>query len=85
MKKITIAIMATLLVFIMVACGRRQDSNTNTTPSTQTTTQPTTMTILPDIDPTLDTNIPDPNINTEMPSYTDGTAPSGDMRSGMMN
>ena len=30
-------------------------------------------TILPSILPTLDTNIPDPDIDTQMPIYTDGT------------
>jgi PBP1b-binding outer membrane lipoprotein LpoB len=81
MKKISIAVLAAILVFSMAACGRKQDN----TPTTKPTTQPTEMTILPNIDPTLDTNIPDPNINTEIPTYTDGTDPSGDMRSGMMN
>ena len=81
MKKTLIAILAAFYVLTMAACGRKQDTNTNTTPSTQ----PTTMTILPELDPTLDTNIPDPNINTEIPTYTDGTDPSGDMHSGLMN
>ena len=81
MKKISIAVLAAILVLSMAACGRKQDN----TPTTMPTTQPTKMTILPNIDPTLDTNIPDPNINTEIPTYTDGTDPSGDMRSGMMN
>ena len=81
MKKISIAVLAAILVLSMAACGRKQDN----TPTTMPTTQPTEMTILPNIDHTLDTNIPDPNINTEIPTYTDGTDPSGDMRSGMMN
>lgn len=81
MKKISIAVLAAILVLYMAACGRKQDN----APTTMPTTQPTEMTILPNIDPTLDTNIPDPNINTEIPTYTDGTDPSGDMRSGMMN
>ena len=81
MKKISIAVLAAILVLSMAACGRKQDN----TPTTMPTTQPTEMTILPNIDPTLDTNIPDPNINTEIPTYTDGTDPSRDMRSGMMN
>lgn len=81
MKKISIAVLAAILVLSMAACGRKQDN----TPTTKPTTQPTEMTILPNIDPTLDTNIPDPDINTEIPTYTDGADPSGDMRSGMMN
>ena len=31
------------------------------------------LTILPDILPTLETNIPDPEVNTQMPIYTEGT------------
>ena len=81
MKKISIAVLAAILVLSMAACGRKQDN----TPTTMPTTQPTEMTILPNIDPTLDTNIPDPNINTEIPTYTDGTDPSGYMRSDMIN
>lgn len=81
MKKISIAIVSVLLVLTMAACGGKQDTNVTTMP----TTQPTAMTILPDIDPTLETNIPDPEINTDMPTYTDGTDPTADMRSGLMN
>jgi len=81
MKKITIAVVSAFLVLTITACGRRQDTNMTSMP----TTQPTTMTILPDIDPTLETNIPDPEINAEIPTYTDGTDPTADMRSGLMN
>mgnify|MGYP002513141085 CR=1 FL=1 len=80
-RKLLALFLSAAMMMSMAACGRKQDN----TPTTMPTTQPTEMTILPNIDPTLDTNIPDPNINTEIPTYTDGTDPSGDMRSGMMN
>ena len=31
------------------------------------------MTLLPSMDPTINTNIPDPDVDTKMPMYTDGT------------
>lgn len=72
MKKLIIVFVVVVLIISLNACGRRQDA----TPTTNSTTQPTT---IPFIDPTLDTNIPDPNINTEMPTYTDGTDPIDDI------
>lgn len=78
MKKITIAIMAAVLVFAITACGRNRDTD----PSSAPTTQPTTMPFMPEMDPTLDTNIPDPDINTETPTFTDGTDPADGSNSG---
>ena len=57
MKKISIVTLAFILAASLAACGRR-----NNTPDTQ-------MTILP----TIETNIPDPDVDTKMPMYTDGT------------
>lgn len=79
MKKISVLILAFLLVCSLAACGRRNNED-NTTPST--VAPATTLPLMPELDPTLDTNIPDPDINTEMPTFTDGTDPSdaaGDM------
>ena len=76
MKKISILLLSFLLAFGITACGR----NNNDTDIVPTTILPeTSMPLLPDMDPTLDTNIPDPSINTEMPTYTDGTDPSEEM------
>ena len=64
MKKYSLIAIGILLALNLTACGRR-----NQMPDP-------TMTILPSMDPTLDTNIPDPEIDTKMPIYTDGTDPS---------
>lgn len=67
MKRITIFFITALVAISLVACGRNDRTPTDTTaPSTD-------MNILPDMDPTLDTNIPDPSVDTSMPIYTDGT------------
>lgn len=76
MKKISIFVLSLLLALGVAACGRNNREE-NITPSNIQPSQ--SMPILPDMDPTLDTNIPDPNINTEMPTYTDGTDPTGMM------
>ena len=65
MKKLFIASIVLILIFTFAACGRRQETESNTT------SLPTTMPYFPEMDPTLDTNIPDPHINTEIPTYTD--------------
>lgn len=72
MKKIAIFFLTLGLAATLAACGRRD--NANTTPSTsaptRSTTAPTTeVTILP----TLETNIPDPNVDTSMPDMTETT------------
>lgn len=66
MKKIAIFALVLVLALGLCACGRRNDTPVNTMPSTD-------MSIIPDMDATLDTNIPDPNVDTEMPLYTDNT------------
>ena len=67
MKRIAIIFLAAFVAISLVACGRNNNAQNNTTaPSTD-------MNILPDMDPTLDTNIPDPSVDTSMPIYTDGT------------
>ena len=55
MKKISIVTLAFILAASFAACGRR-----NNTPDTQ-------ITILP----TIETNIPDPEVDTSMPDMTD--------------
>ena len=67
MKRITIFFITALVAISLVACGRN-----NSTPA-ESTAPSTDMNILPDMDPTLDTNIPDPSVDTSMPMYTDGT------------
>ena len=65
MKKHYIFAVILTLAISLAACGRR-----NETPNTD-------MTILPGINPTIGTNIPDPEVDTKMPMYTDGTEMGG--------
>ena len=67
MKKFYMIILVFLLVVSLAACGRR--NNTDTIPTTQPSTG---MDLTPDMPP-VETNIPDPNVDTSMPMYTDGT------------
>ena len=78
MRKLITAFVVVVLIISLAACGRRQDA----TPTTNSTAQPTT---IPFNDPTLDTNIPDPHINTEVPTYTDGSDPIDDILPDPMN
>lgn len=70
MKRIQILLLTATLILCLAACGRsdRNDmSATSTMPNSG-------MTIMPN--PTFDTNIPDPDVDTKMPIYTDGTDPT---------
>ncbi len=70
MKKCCIFALLLVLALSLCACGRNNDA---TVPSTRSVMPSTDMNILPDTMPTLETNIPDPNVDTQMPGYTDGT------------
>ena len=76
MKKISIMFLVLAMTLCIAACGRNNNEE-NSVPST--ILPETTMPFLPEMDPTLDTNIPDPDINTEMPTYTDGTDPTDEI------
>ena len=84
MKKISIYILTVVIALSLCACGRKDNQTPGTImPSTDTD-------ILPDTMPTLDTNIPDPSVDTEMPIYTEGTDTTGTTdaernRAGIMN
>lgn len=73
MKKVLIALLVLVMALSLVAC-RRRNNDVETTPTT--TPQTSEMPFIPDMDPTLDTNIPDPSVDTQMPIYTDGTDPT---------
>lgn len=64
MKKISIFLLALVVAGSLAACGRNNDNGSNSTSD---------MTILPTNMPTIGTNIPDPEIDTQMPMYTEGT------------
>lgn len=65
MKRTGIIMIAVVLALSLCACRRKDTTKpTPTAPTQATPTQPaTTPTILPEMDPTLDTNIPDPNVD----------------------
>ena len=67
MKRFLIIAFIFVLAVSLVACGRMNNQNTIST------TQPSTgMDLTPSMPP-METNIPDPNVDTSMPMYTDGT------------
>lgn len=70
MKKITTIALAIIMAASLAACGRRNNNETSA-PTTNATDYNTT--IIPDMDATIGTNIPDPNVDTSMPMYTNGT------------
>ncbi|MBQ6839457.1 MAG: hypothetical protein IJO45_02055 [Oscillospiraceae bacterium] len=74
MRKFTIFALVLVLAFALTACGRRNDTPTEAVPpATQAPTQQSTM---PTIDPTMGTNIPDPEVDSTMPDLMDPTGGS---------
>ena len=72
MKKITAIALVALLVLSLAACGKSNDNAANTTPTTETS-------MLPQMDPTMDTNVPDESVNNHSTDSTDqSTAPGND-------
>ena len=77
MKKLFSITLALVLIFALTACGcQAQDKTPATTapttvpttvPTTAPTTEPTLASTVPSMDPTLETNIPDPSVDTSMP------------------
>ena len=65
MKLFATTILATFLTVLLTACGCSNSALTDTTTPNST--------MIPDILPTIETNIPDPEVDTEMPIYTNGT------------
>ena len=71
MKKLSIFALIIVLALSVAACGKKDDTNR------QDTTVPTTgNSMLPEMDPTMDTNIPDDNVNG---NSTDTTNSTGDV------
>ena len=74
MKKFGVLFLCMILILSLAACGRR-DKNKETMPTVTTTiptTMPETVPIIPETDPTLGTNIPDPNVDSSMPILDNG-------------
>ena len=75
MRKFTTWVLVLVLALSLTACGRRNEKPTETAPSV--TQAPTDEATLPTIDPTMGTNIPDPEVDTSMPDLMDPTGESG--------
>lgn len=77
MKKFIFAVLVLVLATALVACGCQNRGNTanSSIATTQPTTAPTTPTIIDPtfMNPTIETNIPDPDINTESDMGTEET------------
>ena len=80
MKKLSIFALILVLVLALAACGKKNDTGS------QNTTVPTTgNSVLPEMDPTMDTNIPDDNVNgnsTDTTGTTDATGSNSGSTSG---
>lgn len=87
MKKLFTVALALVLTFSMAACGcQAQDKTPATTapttvPTTAPTTTPTTAPTMP-MDPTVETNIPDPSVDPSMPDNGSASEESGNNGSG---
>ncbi len=70
MKKFTLFAVAFILMSALCACGRK-DEPKPTAP--QSNTQPSTVapSLMPELDPTLETNIPDPTVNENSQGFED--------------
>ncbi len=82
MKKLSAVLLAVVLVLSLAACRMRNDTpeTTPTVVTTLPTTAPETAPVQTEPMPTLETNIPDPNVDNSMPGMnngTDGTENSG--------
>ena len=89
-----IGIIATILVLAVSLCACRRKENIRPTETMPAITEPpTSPTVLPQMDPTMETNIPDPSVeatthneettaNNEATDTTDGTGETGDMSRG---
>ncbi len=74
MKNFGILAIVFVIIVSCAACGRNDDPET-VAPTTNSTGTESTMIpdVIPDVLPTIETNIPDPSVDTEMPMYTEGT------------
>ena len=86
MKKYGIFALVLALAMSLAACGcqKQPEPTTPTVNTTVPTTLPETVPVIPETDPTIGTNIPDPNVDdSTMPTMdtdmngTDGTESTG--------
>ena len=81
MKKFGIFALTVILLISLVACGRRKETKPTATTSNTRSTVPDVTILDPTImDPTLDTNIPDPEVDSTMPDLMDPTSATENTR-----
>lgn len=72
MKKLSLIALMAILALSLAACGMNNADDT-TVPTTLPTTVPTTEnSVLPEMDPTSATNVPDPDVEGAVPDGNDG-------------
>ena len=77
MKKISILALTLMMIFSMIGCRRKEETRpTQTTPPA--TQEVTTPSIMPTIDPTMGTNIPDPTVDSNSNQMDDSTTNTTD-------
>ena len=65
MKALVATILSVMVAFSLTACGCSNNIFEDTRPQSTT--------LIPDVLPTIETNIPDPDIDTQTPIYTEST------------
>ena len=73
MKKLSMIALALVLSLSLAACGRSKNNETSAPTNTTANNATFDPTMIPDMDPTKETNIPDPSVDTSMPKNTDAT------------
>lgn len=86
MKKLFTIVLAFVLTFVLAACGCQAQETAPTTVATvpattvPVTTAPTTEATIPStmepMDPTIETNIPDPDVDNSTPGMTEDSTES---------
>ena len=72
MKKLCSIALAAILMLSLAACGRNKTEDTVPTTTLPTTVPTTERSILPEMDPTMDTNVPDADVEGAVPDGNDG-------------
>ena len=85
MKKLFTIALSLVLTCSLAACGCQAQEPAPTTtvpttnaPTTTATTAPTTTATVPSMDPTIDTNIPDAEVESNSTEVTEGTGGAGE-------
>ena len=67
MKRFAFFMSIASLLCVLTACGRKEPTPTTTPTTKPPVTTEATKATMPQVDPTMGTNIPDPSVDTSMP------------------